>query len=36
MLVEFEGQKTTAEWLRDAPSHPHAKQGGKPGDFESY
>ena len=34
--IEFEGQKTLSERLRNVLFRLHAKQGGKPEDFESY
>jgi hypothetical protein len=34
--IEFEGQKTYSERLRNVLFRLHEKQGGKPEDFESY
>jgi len=34
--IEFEGQKTLSERLRNVLFRLHEKQGGKPEDFESY
>jgi hypothetical protein len=34
--IEFEGQKTYSERLRNVLYRLHEKQGGKPEDFESY
>ena len=34
--VEFEGQKTLSERLRNVLFRLHEKQGGKPEDFEAY
>ena len=34
--IEFEGQKTLSERLRNVLFRLHEKQNGKPGDFESY